>query len=154
MQELVPNRPWLLWSKATVVSAKGKVPAGPGQMSDRKLNGSEPLMKCRKNKEEVRTAKAHYCGISQGGACLWPWRPPACRRQESITGGCEERGNLRSRCKPRLPSGRNRKGQSRNAAQRGGMPRSSVEVSDKGMERRGRGHEGWSIKPTGNGRSL
>jgi len=35
---------------------KGKVPARPGQMCDRKLNESEPLMTCRKCDNEVKTA--------------------------------------------------------------------------------------------------
>jgi len=154
LQERVSNHLWLLWSKAMVVSAKGKGPARPGQMGDRKLNGSESPMKCRKRTDEVKTAGESLLrdklwrslfmaraasGMKVTGTC--------CRR---LSGTWEPSAPMRTEKLKRKP----RKSLSRNAARRGGTPRSSGEVPDKGMEQRGRSYEGWSIKPTGNGRSL
>lgn len=154
LQEQVSNHPWLLWSKAMVVSARGKGPARPGQMCDRKLNGSEPLMMCRKRTDEVKTAGESLLRDKH-------WRS---LRTASVASGMKVAGACRGRlCGTWEPSEpmlteqlkrKPRKSLSRNAARRGGTPRSSGEVPDKGMEQRGRGHEGWNIKPTGDGRSL
>jgi len=45
-----------LWPKATVVSAKGKGPARPGQVSGKKRTARKPLLKCRKLLDDVKTA--------------------------------------------------------------------------------------------------
>ena len=76
MQEQVPNHLWRLWSKAMVVSAEGKGLGEPGQVTGKKRNAIEPLMKCRKRRDDVKTAASRYCGINSGGACLrTEWHP-------------------------------------------------------------------------------
>ena len=133
---------------------KGKVPARPGQMSDRKLNGSEPPMTCRKKRDEVKTAtdvllrEERWRSLITASAASGMKVAGSCRRR--LCGTLEPSEPMLTEKLKRKP----RKSLSRDAARRGGTPRISKEVPDKGMERRGRGHEGWSIKPTGNGRSL
>jgi len=56
LQEQVPNHLRRLWSKAMVVSAEGKGPARPGQVSGKKRTAKEPLLKCRKLCDDVETA--------------------------------------------------------------------------------------------------
>jgi len=81
---------------------------------------------------------------------LWP---PALRWHESV------RRRLSGTWEPSAPMATERlkqkpcKSWSRKAAQRGGMARSSEEVSDKEMEPRGRGQRGWFAVSTGNGRN-
>ena len=45
----------LLWSRAMVVSVKEKAAARLCQVSIRETNASEPLMKCRKRRDDVKT---------------------------------------------------------------------------------------------------
>jgi hypothetical protein len=56
LQERTSNRLRRLWSKAMVVSAKGKGPARPGQVSGKKRTARKPLVKCRKLLVDVKTA--------------------------------------------------------------------------------------------------
>ena len=56
LQERTSNRLRRLWSKAMVVSAKGKGPARPGQVSGKKRTARKPLLKCRKLLVDVKTA--------------------------------------------------------------------------------------------------
>lgn len=55
MQVQALNRPELLWSRAMVVSVVGKGAAGPRQVRIMKTNASEPLMTCRKHRNDVET---------------------------------------------------------------------------------------------------
>src|SRR5207344_2703286 len=77
-------------------------------------------------------------GISLGDALRLPKRHPACRRREAQSGSCTERENLAGDAKGKGASGSNRKAESTDAPERGGLPRSSVEAGVMPMERRGR----------------
>ena len=57
MQVQASNRPELLWSKAMVVSVGGKGAARPRQVRAMKTNASEPLMRCRKRRNDVETGR-------------------------------------------------------------------------------------------------
>ena len=85
--------------------------------------------------------------------CNQTMRPPALKWHDSVT------RRLCGTWEPSVPMLTERleqwtcKGLSREAVRRGGSARSSEEVPDKGMERRGCDHGGWIVVPTGNGRS-
>ena len=56
MQEQASNHLKLLWSKAMVVSVEAKVTAlGSWQVRTKEMSANEPLMRCRKYKDEVKT---------------------------------------------------------------------------------------------------
>jgi hypothetical protein len=55
-QEQVPNHLRRLWSKALVVSTKEKAWEEPGQVTGKKRTAREPLMTCRKRRDDVETA--------------------------------------------------------------------------------------------------
>jgi hypothetical protein len=55
LQEEVPNHLKLLWSNARVVSVKEKAWQRPCQVRFRKTSASEPLMRCRKLLDDVKT---------------------------------------------------------------------------------------------------
>jgi hypothetical protein len=80
-------------------------------------------------------------------------RPPALRWHDSVA------WRLSGTWEPSVPMETERFKQktceslSREAARRGGATRSSQEIPDKGMERRGRTHKGWLVVSTGNGRN-
>ena len=76
-------------------------------------------------------------GISSGDGLRLPERHPACRRREARPGSCTERENLAGDAKGKGTSGSNRKAESTDASERGGLPRSSVEGPVMGLERRG-----------------
>src|SRR5450755_4820126 len=80
-----------------------------------------------------------------------PKRHPALRWPELVRGGRAERGNLGLRCKRRSRKWKNHEGESTEAEPRGGTTRSSREVPDKGMERRGCVMEPKFNEPTSNG---
>jgi group II intron reverse transcriptase/maturase len=132
---------------------KEKAREEPGQISERKLNESEPLMTCRKRGNEIKTAQSRWRGKSAGRACLWPERSPALRWQDPLArrlcGTWEPSGPMRTENTKRKP----REVESREAAPRSGTARSSWEVPDKGMEPRGRAEEALNNEPTCKGRS-
>jgi hypothetical protein len=64
-------------------------------------------------------------------------RCPVCRRRDSHSGSRAERENLAGDTKGKGPSGENRKAESTDALERGGLPRSSDEGSVMELERRG-----------------
>jgi hypothetical protein len=117
------------------------------------LNESEPLMTCRKRRDEIKTAQSRWRGKSAGGACLRPARSPALRWQDPLAGRLcgtwEPSAPMRTENTKRKP----REVESREAAQRDGTARSSKEVPDKGMEPRGRAEEALINEPTCKGRS-
>ena len=43
----------------------------------KEASASEPLMRCRKDKDDVKTGGCWYSGISPGETCLLPGRRPA-----------------------------------------------------------------------------
>ena len=56
-QEQVPNHLRRLWSKPMVVSTEGKaLGRTPGQVTGKKRTAGEPLMTCRKRRDDVETA--------------------------------------------------------------------------------------------------
>ena len=69
-EEQVPNHLRRPWTNAKVVSRGGKAWEEPGQVTDKKRTAREPLMTCRKRRDDVETAGSRYCGTSFGGACL------------------------------------------------------------------------------------
>ena len=110
-------------------------------------------MKCRKRRDEIRTAESRWRGRSAGGACLRPERSPALRWQDPLarrlSGTWEPLASMRTEKAKR----KTHEAESRDATQRGGTTRSSKEVPDKGMEPRGRAEEALNNEPTSKGRS-
>jgi hypothetical protein len=64
-------------------------------------------------------------------------RHPAYRWREAQPGSCKERENLAGDAKGKGPSGPNRKAESTDAPERGGLLRSSEEATVMVVERRG-----------------
>src|SRR5215510_12343827 len=91
-------------------------------------------------------------GISSVDVLILTERHPACRRREAQPCSCKERENLAGHAKGKGPSGGNRKAESTDAPERGGLLRSSEEAAVMVVERRGRVIDDES-GPTGNGRS-
>ncbi len=56
VQAQAPNPPLLLRSRGVVVSELGKGRVQPDQVSVEETNASEPLMTCRKRRNDVETA--------------------------------------------------------------------------------------------------
>ena len=77
-------------------------------------------------------------GISLGDALRLPKRHPAYRRREAQSGSGTERENLAGDAKGKGSSGPNRKAESTDAPERGGLLRSSEEPTVMVVERRGR----------------
>src|ERR1700694_1200824 len=77
-------------------------------------------------------------GISLGDVLRLPKRHPACRRREAQPGSCTERENLTGDAKGKGTSGSNRKAESTDAPERGGLLRSSEEAGVMVGERRER----------------
>ena len=77
-------------------------------------------------------------GISSVDVLILTERHPACRWREAQPGSCKERENLAGDAKGKGPSGANRKAESTDAPERGGLLRSSEEAAVVVVERRGR----------------
>jgi len=76
LQEHAPNRLKLYGSKALVVNVEEKAQQRLCQVRIREARASEPLMRCRKYKDDVKTGGYMYPRISSGEACLLSgWRP-------------------------------------------------------------------------------
>ncbi len=71
------------WSRAQEEKAWEE----PGQVAGKKKTAREPLMTCRKRRDDVKTAGSRYCGISFGGDCIRTERHPALRWLELARGG-------------------------------------------------------------------
>ena len=68
MQEQASNHLKLLWSKARVVSVKEKSRLRLWQVRVRETSVSEPLMRCRNHKDDVKTGGlADFQDESRGG---------------------------------------------------------------------------------------
>jgi len=119
------------------VSAGGKGLRKTGQVSDRKRTEREPLMTCRNVKDDVETTGVNDCGISSGETCLRPERHPALRWPESVRrrlcGTWEPGAAMRTE----KSKWRTHEDERTEALHRGGITRSSDEVPEKRMERRG-----------------
>src|ERR1022692_2704590 len=77
-------------------------------------------------------------GISSVDVLILTERHPACRRREAQPDSCKERENLAGDAKGKGTSGSNRKAESTDAPERGGLLRSSDEAAVMVVERRGR----------------
>ena len=92
-------------------------------------------------------------GISSVDVLILTERHPD-RWREAQPGSCKERENLAGDAKGKGPSGANRKAESTNAPERGGLLRSSDEAAVMVVERRGRVIDGESGQlATGGARS-
>src|SRR2546430_17128790 len=78
-------------------------------------------------------------GISSVDVLILTERHPACRWREAQPGSCKERENLAGEATGKGRSGANRKAESTDAPERGGLLRSSREAAGIDAERRGRG---------------
>src|SRR6478672_11507364 len=78
------------------------------------------------------------CGTSSEDVLIPTERHPACRQREARSGFGTERENLAGDAKGKGASGCNRKAESTDAPERGGLPCSSVEAAVMVVERRGR----------------
>jgi hypothetical protein len=124
------------------------------QMGDQEMNASEPLTTCRKQRDEIETGLGSVTRDEHRQDLFWTVWSPALRWHELIAGrlcGTWEpsvlmltEGFKQMTCESR----------NRNAARRGGTARSSLEVPDKGMERRGCIQGGWFAQSTDSGRNL
>jgi hypothetical protein len=76
-------------------------------------------------------------GISSVDVLILTERHPACRRREAQPDSCKERENLAGDAKGKGTSGSNRKAESTDAPERGGLLRSSEEAAVMVVERRG-----------------
>jgi hypothetical protein len=117
------------------------------------MNASEPLMTCRKRRNEDQTVVESLTRERRGRYLFRASRPPALRWHESVA------QRLSGTWEPSAPMINERLKQktceswSSKAVRRGGMARSSEEVSDQGMEPRGRVDGGCFKASTGNGRN-
>jgi hypothetical protein len=122
-------------------------------MGDREMNASEPLMTCRKRRNEVETGLESLTRDEQGRCLLRALRPPALRWHDPITrrlsGTWEPSAPMRTERLKQKPC----ESWSRNAVRRGGMARSSEEVCERQKEPRGHGQGGGFAVSTGNGRN-
>src|SRR5712672_1499126 len=75
-------------------------------------------------------------GISSVDVLILTERHPACRWREAQPGSCKERENLAGDAKGKGPSGPNRKAESTNAPERGGLLRRSEEAAVMVVKRR------------------
>jgi hypothetical protein len=121
----------------------------------RDTNESKPSDEASKTRLATSKPRAHPdLGNSMRDICLLIMRCPVYRRRETHLGSCVELGNLFGDAKGKSSSGDNREAESTNAANRGGLPCSSVEVPVMGMERRGRVTRGGAGRSTGDRRNL
>src|ERR1700747_1159020 len=90
-------------------------------------------------------------GISSVDVLILTERHPACRRREAQPGSCKERENLAGDAKGKGSSGSNRKAESTDAPERGGLLRSSDEAGVMPVERRERVTDVGSGKPATGG---
>ena len=123
------------------------------QIGDREMNESEPRKPCRNSTEEVKTRSALFTWDQHGRSLFRAVRPPALRWHDSVTrrlsGTWEPSAPMLTERLKQMPC----ESLSRDAVRRGGMIRSSDEIPDKGIERRGHVNGGWIMEPTNSGRS-
>jgi hypothetical protein len=117
------------------------------------MNASEPLKTCRKRRNGIKTGEKSLTREEHGWNLFQAVWSPALRWHESVM------QRLSGTWEPSVPILTERfkqkpcKNHSREAAQRGGITRSSEEVPEKRMERRGRNYGGGFNESTGNGRN-
>jgi hypothetical protein len=123
-------------------------------MGDREMNASEPLMTCRKRRNEDRTEVESLTREEQGRDLFRTLWPPALRWHDSVRrqlgGTWEPSAPVKTEWLKQKPC----ESSSRKTVRRGGTVCSSDKIPDKGMEPRGRDNEGWFMESTGDGRNL
>ena len=73
LQKPVPNRPRLRWLNGQGGERRGKrLGKEPSQVTDKKMNASEPLITCRKRRDDIKTMESRCHGTSLGETCLRP----------------------------------------------------------------------------------
>ena len=85
LQEQASNDPKLLRSRAVVVSVGGKGTTRSCHVRFRETSASEPSMRCRNEKDDVRTGGLLNSRISPRATCLLSGWRPACRWREPET---------------------------------------------------------------------
>lgn len=137
MQAEASNHPLLPYSRDVVVSELGKGRARPCQVRVVESNASEPLMKCRKRRNEVKTGRESLTRDQSGRRLL---------TAQTASGIEAARTRFRLLCgtwEPVTPMLRephkwtSHECLSTNAGYRDGATRSSVEGSVMELERRG-----------------
>jgi hypothetical protein len=152
LQEGATNHPKVRRLRAVCAERCGKKRAIECVRCDpMKANVSEPLMKCRKRLDDIKTRPCVWPWDEPGGSLLtaqvvsgmkaaraWvrllcgTWEPVVSRNDRPVV--CD----LRLLFSGRAPSGRNREGSCTGARHRGGPSGISVEGSVMGLERSGR----------------
>lgn len=137
VQAEASNHPLLLCLRGMVVSELGKGGARPCQVRIAELNASEPLMTCRKRRDDVKT---------RGESLTWDESGGHLSTDRAASGIKAARTRYRLLCgtwepvTPMLRENRKRRPrerQSTDAGYRGGATRSSEEGPVMGLERRG-----------------
>lgn len=137
VQAEASNHPLLLRSRDAVVSELGKGRARPGQVRIVESNASEPLMKCRKRRDDVKTEgeslsreeSGRHLTTAQAASGIEAARTRfrrMCGTWEPVTAMLREPGK-----------GKPPKSLSTEAQYRDGATRSSAEGPVMGLERRG-----------------
>ena len=137
LQEQAPNHLKLHWSRAVVVSVEEKARQWLCQMMSKETNANEPLTRCRKPLDDVKTRSTNYSRISSEGNLFtvwaasgiqvaWPWTRFWYGTWEPVVLMLREKLKWKSH-----------KSQSTDVEHRGGTTRSSNELSV--MERKPRG---------------
>jgi hypothetical protein len=137
LRRQAPNHLERLGSRAPVVSVKGKGTARPCQVRIGKATAREPLMTCRKHKDDVKTGVESLPRDQRWGDPLTASVASGmkvARVRSWLEWGTWEPVASMPREKPKWKP---HKGQSTDAGHRGGWARSSGEVPVMGMERRG-----------------
>jgi retron-type reverse transcriptase len=152
LQGEVPNHRKVRRSRAGVLSVADKAGSQPVRCEPRRRAKANHSVTRRKRRDDIETGESRCSGISLAATCLLARRCPALRWRELGSGSGTERGNLApdtgpavqlgeepsGRARARPPSGRNRKGQSSDAGDRGGPLCSSDEGPVMGLEPRER----------------
>jgi hypothetical protein len=77
LQEEAANHLTLRGSRARVVSGEANGTTRSCQVRITKTSASEPLRRCRKRRDDVKTGASRYSRRSSGATCLLPERRPA-----------------------------------------------------------------------------
>jgi hypothetical protein len=153
LQGEIANHREVRWSRAGGVERRGKGVLLARQVWTTKTSESEPLMKCRKRMDGIKTGVELLPREEPGGCLLtgqvvpgtkvaraWSWlscgtREPVAPIGRPASGASVACGRSSG---ARTPSSGNCEGESSDAGHRGGPTRSSDEGLVMGLERRGR----------------
>ena len=137
MQAEASNHPLLLRLRGVVVSEMGKGRARTGQVWTVESNESEPLMRCRKRRDDVKTGRESLARDKFGGNLFTARAASGIKaagiRFRLLCGTWEPVTPMRRENR----KWRTHKRESTEAGYRGGATRSSEEGSVMGLERRG-----------------